>query len=172
MGEEIPMAPVIVPTGIPCPDLTIGANDVTPPHTSTGGPLGNGTYCYHNVNMEGGSQFVVSGPVNIYITGTMQAVGGTVVGKPDDPTATIFYIASGGIATIEGTVAGESQFYGAIYAPDATIAIGGDAKIFGAVLAEDIYVAGNAQIHYDEAFSDLDRGPQDAKPVLQSWREL
>lgn len=171
LPEEIPLEPVVVPQGLTCSDVSVQASQMLP-LSSTGGPLGNGTYCYNNLSVEGGATVSVDGPVKVYLTGTFEAVGDTVVGNPSDPTDLVLYIANGGIATIEGTVAGSSSFYGGIYAPDATIAIGGEAQIYGAVVADDAYIAGDALIHYDEALADMSGGPGYGTTERTAWREL
>lgn len=171
LPEEIPLEPVTIPQGMTCSDVTVQASQELP-LSSTGGPLGNGIYCYNNLSIEGGATVSVSGSVKVYLTGTFQAVGDTVVGNPADPTDLVVYIANGGIATIEGTVAGSSAFYGGIYAPDATIAIGGEAQIYGAVVAGDAYIAGDALIHYDEALADMSGGPGYGTTERKAWREL
>lgn len=172
LPTKIPLAPVVLPAGMTCsPSETVKANQ-TLPLTSTGGPLGNGTYCYQDLSVEGGGKVTVSGPVKLYLTGTMQAVGNTEIGDPTNPTNLIVYITSGGTATITGTFEGSNKFYGGIYAPDATIAIGGNAQIFGAVAAENVYLAGDAQIHYDVAMRSISNGPRVGTTQPIAWREL
>ncbi len=171
LASTMPMVPVSVPPGVTCADNTVKAKQQVT-LSATGGPLGNGTYCYHNLNIEGGATFTADGPVTIYLTGALQAVGETTVGVVSHPSRMLFYITSGGIATIAGTVGGSSRFYGVIYAPDATIAIGGEAQMFGAVVAQDIYVAGDAQVHYDVALKDFTGGPTTGSAELIAWREL
>lgn len=174
LPAEIPMVPVTVPSGIPCPDLTIGAGRVLdPPLSPTGGPLGNGTYCFHDLSVGGHATLPVTGPVTVYITGQMEVVGGTTVGNPSDPTDLMVYVTSDATATITaGAFDGESVFYGALYAPDAVIAIGGEAQIFGAIAADTISIAGDARIHYDEALASVNRGPRTGTTQRIAWREL
>jgi hypothetical protein len=171
LPEEILLEPVVVPDGIACADKTVKAHQnltLSP----TGGPLGNGTYCYQNLSVEGGATVTVTGPVRVYLTGTFVAVGETVVGNPADPTDLILYVSNGGIATIDGNVAGSSTFYGGIYAPDATIAIGGEAQIYGAIVAGDAFIAGDPRIHYDEAMADMSGGPGFGTTEVEAWNEL
>lgn len=171
MGSTIPMSPVSVPPGVTCSDYTLTSNNTLDLY-STGGPLGDGTYCFEDLNIEGSSNVMPHGDVKVYLTGTLTVVGNTDVGNPDDPTDLIFYMTANSIATIEGSLLGTSKFYGGLYAPDATIAIGGNTEIFGAVAANRVHVTGSAIIHYDEAMADLTTEPGSYTTELTAWQEL
>lgn len=171
MSTTMPLAPVVIPAGLTCNDLTVNANDVLT-LSPAGGPLGDGSYCYHDLEIEGSGTFNSSGPVKVYLTGELKSVGNTVVGTVSDPTRMIFYMSTASIATIEGTISGTSDFYAGLYAPLATIAIGGNSKVFGAVTAGRVYVAGSAEIHYDEAMANITQEPGFATTIPVAWREL
>lgn len=171
MPTTMPLAPVVIPGGLTCNDLTVNASDVVT-LSPTGGPLGDGSYCYHDLQIEGSGTFNSSGSVKVYLTGELKSVGNTLVGTPSDPTRMIFYMSTASIATIEGTISGTSDFYAGLYAPQATIALGGNSKVFGAVTAGRVYVAGNAEIHYDEAMASITQEPGFATTVSVAWREL
>ena len=56
-----------------------------------------------------------------------------------------------------------AEFYGTIYAPEATVSISSNFEIFGAVAADLIEVAANVKIHFDEALKDV---PPDSEDFL------
>jgi len=92
--------------------------------------------------------------------------GGGMVNSSGVPADCMIYSA----ATAWITVAGESDFYGTIYAPDATVTLAGTHDFYGAVVGATVGMFGNG-IHYDEALGYLDGG---ARPHYESksWREL
>lgn len=161
MPAIIPMVPVTVPNGLTCIDAT---NPVPPPAP--------GNYCYHNLTLNSNTTWIPNGPVKIYLTGTLTITGTSDVGVESDPTQMIFYMTADSIGTITGSLLGTSKFYGAIYAPEATVVVGGNTEIFGAVSAEDIHATGSAKVHYDEAFSGGGGGPGFGTVSLKAWEEL
>ena len=175
-----PMSAVTMPGGLTCSDYTIaGGNTLT--LTSTGGPLGNGTYCYHDLTVQGNASLTANGRVKVYLTGDLIARGNSSVGVPSDPTAMVFFGSSTGSATLEeGTITGSTKFYGALYAPGATINISGSADVFGSIVARTINVTGSAAIYYDEALADCTGSMppptcginQFYTTTIISWREL
>jgi hypothetical protein len=92
--------------------------------------------------------------------------GGGMVNSSGVPACCMIYSA----ATAWITVAGESDFYGTIYAPDAPLTLAGTHDYYGAVVGAAVGMFGNG-IHYDEALGDLDSA---ARPHYESksWREL
>lgn len=170
-SAPFPMPPVVVPDGLTCGDLTLNSGTTT--LSPTGGVLGNGTYCYHNLTVEGGAALTASGSVTVYLTGELKARGNSIIGDSSDPTRVVIKITSSGEATLEqGTITGSTEFYGAIYAPDATINISGNADIFGSVIAKQVDVTGSARIHYDEAMTARTDVSNRFATSVVSWREL
>jgi hypothetical protein len=92
--------------------------------------------------------------------------GGGMVNSSGVPACCMIYSA----ATAWITVAGESDFYGTIYAPDAPLTLAGTHDYYGAVVGAAVGMFGNG-IHYDEALGYLDSA---ARPHYESksWREL
>ena len=70
-------------------------------------------------------------------------------------------------------LAGQGSFYGAVYAPNATISLDGSGsskgEMFGAVVGKSISFGGGYQFHYDEDLADLE--DENAKKVTR-WVEL
>lgn len=164
---SFPMPDYPPPDGMACPDLTIQGNTTT--------SLPPGTYCYHDVTIQGGGTLTTTGSgVTVYLTGTLTAKGNSTVGVSTDPTKMAFLVSSTGGASLEqGTLTGSTTFYGALYAPKAAITITGNAEVFGSVIAKTINVSGSAAVHYDEAVPAALTGISNrSTPALTSWREL
>lgn len=170
-----PMPPVTVPAGLECGDLEVKGN-TTVTLSPTGGPLGNGTYCYRELELEGGATFTATGPVIIYLTGELEVQGNATVGAPSTPTDMRFLMSSSAGAVLEegleGTITGSTKFYGAIYGPAAELTISGNAEIFGAIVARQVSVSGSAEVHYDQALADQTQISNRYRTALLSWREL
>lgn len=169
-SSPFPMPSVTVPIGLTCSNLTVAGN-TTRTLNPADSPLGNGTFCYSNLTIEGNGTLTASGPVTIYLTGELTAQGNSTVGVVNDPTQMLFKMSSTAEATLEQTITGNNTFYSAIYGPSATINISGNAEIFGAVIAKTINVTGNAVVHYDEAMTELTEVSNLYKTTLISWRE-
>jgi hypothetical protein len=91
-----------------------------------------------------------NGPVEFYISGNfVQASNSTidVTGK----SATLLTMNFVGDSTQVVELKSNSDFYGVIYAPEATVIVHSNFEIFGAVVANNIELNSNVQIHYDEA---------------------
>lgn len=174
--QTFPMSPVSVPQGLTCNDLEIhGRRTVT--LSSTGGPLGNGTYCFDDLDVRGGSQLTADGPVKMYLTGDLRLGGNSSsgssssVGVAGDPTKLIILIASTG-AQLEGSVTGSAKFYGAVYGPQATLTISGNAEVFGSIIAKVVNLTGSAVIHRDDALASRTDFSNQSRTTLVSWREI
>lgn len=175
-----PMPAVEVPAGLTCSALTVGGNTTTTLPAGGGAACVGNECCFTTLTVQGGGELTASTDVKVYMTDELTATGNTVVGVPSDPTRMLFLIASTGEATIEGTITGSSQFYGALYAPDAAITITGNADVFGSIIAEQINVTGSAAIHYDECLTacDVPDPPPSCdisntyETTTVSWREI
>jgi hypothetical protein len=65
------------------------------------------------------------------------------------------------------TYNGSVQFVGTVYAPSATVTLGGSADAFGALVGNAIELTGDMSLHYDEALNE----PRKARFLATSWRE-
>jgi hypothetical protein len=63
---------------------------------------------------------------------------------------------------------GSFQFIGTVYAPSATVTVGGSADAFGALVGNAIELTGDMSLHYDEALNE----PRKARFLASSWREI
>lgn len=170
--SAFPMPPVTVPPGLTCGDFTVGSN-TTETLSPTGGPNGDGVYCYHDLTLQGGGELTASGPVTVYLTGQFVAKGDSIMGVPSSPQQMLVLMTASGDATLEqGTLTGSTGFYGALYGPQSTINITGNATIYGSVIAQSVNVTGSASVHYDEALTDLTQVSNTFKTARVAWREL
>lgn len=170
--NPFPMPTVEPPLGLTCSDETVSGN-TTMELSPTGGPLGNGTYCFRDLTLSGGSTFTTSGPVVVYLTGQLTASGNAEIGVESAPQHMLFLMTpQSGVTLQEGTLTGSTEFYGAIYGPEATLEITGNAEVFGSIIAKTVHVTGNATIHYDEGLTDLVTVANTYQRTVVSWREL
>ena len=178
-SATFPMPPVTVPAALQssCADLSLSGNGASVSLPPTGGPLHNGTYCYHNVSLKGGATLTSSGPVTIYVTGTLTATGNsTTIGSSGAPKHMLFLMKPDSQALLqndeEGSLGGHTRFYGGIYGPQADIDVFGNAEVFGSIVAHSVQVQGSAQVHYDEGLAELTTIQNIYQRQVISWQEL
>jgi len=151
-----------------------GCESTLPPNVGGVRTFSNAVYeyCLDSLTVNGNETVTADGPVRIYLSGALTSVGNTTIGVESDPTAMVFLMMGGSEATLEGSLTGSTQFYGAIYGPNAKITIAGNAtEVYGSVVAKEVVVSGNAQIHYDEKMSDLTDVSNVFSTRVLSWRE-
>lgn len=67
-----------------------------------------------------------------------------------------------------------SQFYGAVYVPNATVDFKSNSNFYGSVVGKKINsISSNAKIHFDKALAELsvDGANEDSPYVVKSWQE-
>ncbi|HEX9780076.1 MAG TPA: hypothetical protein VGB20_02560 [bacterium] len=161
--EPFPLPPVIVPSNLTCSDYSVNGQEVVTLQSSIG------VYCFDDLTIGAGSTILVDGPVRVYITGSLLMRGNSLFGASIDPTWLSVMLDSTSTATLGTSQAGTTEFYGGIYAPDATVNIGGNTQVFGAVTANEIDIYGNAAVHYDEAMSRIDDPTGIALARILAW---
>jgi len=165
-SQALPTPPVTVPGGLTCTDLTVTGQTVVTLSSAVG------QYCFEDLSISGGGTLTADGSVKVYVTGQFSASGNTTIGVSSDPTYLLLLLVSSQEATIEGGLTGNTEFYGGLYAPTATINISGNAEVFGSVVAKTVKVSGNAKVHYDEALGVLTDPVGLYQVRVFSWREL
>lgn len=121
-----------------CRELILGNPDgVTP-----------STYYFDSISIAGnGPAINVVGPTTIYIDGGIADFGGGgIVNVSEDPTDLVIYTTGP-----EVRFRGDSDFYGAVVAPNADIILEGTTNFYGALLGQTVDIRGNSGIHIDEA---------------------
>jgi hypothetical protein len=109
--------------------------------------LADGTYCFHNVTLSGGSTLAVTGPVAIVVNGPLNGSGGSFVNAtriPSNLQLSSSYAGANGVRLSGGTSA-----FMSIYAPTTNVALSGNSPLFGAVLGRTLEASGSTAIHYD-----------------------
>ncbi len=110
--------------------------------------LANGSYCFNNVTLSGGSTLAVGGPVTISIRGVLNASGGSFLNRtlvPANLQVASSYAGVDGVSVSGGS----SGAYLSLYAPQTNVTLSGSGAIYGAVLGKSLAVSGGAAIHYD-----------------------
>jgi len=159
-----PLPEVKIPQGLACQDLALQGSVVwTLPSP--------GPYCFTNLSVTGGATLTSNGPVTIYLVNSLQFEGNSTIGVVNDPTKTLFLMASGSSVTIQGAIEGNANMYAAMYGPDAHIAIDGHAAIYGSIVGNKVGMAGDSALHYDEALAHVNNLSNEGKVDLLCWRE-
>ena len=160
------LEPVAVPEGL----SSSGDLDVT---GSENEQLPAGNYLYDSVKITGGGTLTLVGPVVLYVNGSVEIAGNSVVNPGNIPSNFIVYVVGHQNVTINGN----GPIYGVIYAPEAglmsnPVTISGEAELFGAVVAYDFTASGSPSIkvHYDEALSTAGSSKKSDVAVV-SWKE-
>lgn len=125
-----------------------------------------GTYRFDSIQITGNGRLSPIGPVTIYVDGTVHLAGNGVSTQNNLPPNFILFVT--GDHSVQ--IAGNADFYGAIFAPASAIKNNGNGEIYGAVVSRQYHQPGNADVHFDEALRDLGgTGRGDIK--LKSWLE-
>ncbi|MEN8148869.1 MAG: collagen-binding domain-containing protein [Planctomycetota bacterium] len=166
-------SPALEPQVMPPLDLTptvasSGDYLMKTAHSFTGG-----TYNFSSFTATADAEIRFSGDVVLYVTGdiTMDAKAKLIVEK--DASVVIYhsgttaYLAGQGVvnetqtpasfrlfsSATTVTLAGTSDFYGAVYAPNGYLVPAGQTDLYGSFVARGIDIEGEAYFHYDEALS-------------------
>ena len=149
---------------------------------------------YSSLDLDANSKVTIATDVTLYITGTFNMDGFSELEIAEGVELTIYLgddfkqksgasinnlIQDPSKLLILGTdtcmnydYKNSSEFYGAVYAPRASLDFDSVSEFYGAILADDIKLASNAQIHYDEALEALDIATGEmATYVVKSWKE-
>jgi hypothetical protein len=142
---------------------------------ANGTTLSSGTYRASSVNLNGNGTATISGDVNLYVTGSMTVSGNAEIILLPGSSLTVYVsgsvnISGGGIVNrtlnphslvIFGTAtctsvtySGNSDLYGAIYAPEAAAAISGNSSIYGSLIGAAVTLSGGGAVHYDESLQE------------------
>ncbi|MDD3297165.1 MAG: hypothetical protein PHU64_07420 [Candidatus Omnitrophica bacterium] len=172
--------------------VSLGSYSVSANSTET---LISGDYKFSSFTVSGNGRVVLEGSVNLYLTSTSEALkisgNGNVVVSPGADvkiyTEGKVLISGNGISnstnlpeklilystysdTGEGVkISGNGDFFGAVYAPSASIKVSGNGDVFGAILGDEALVTGNGNVHYDEALGRLNTGS--CRYSVEEWKE-
>lgn len=144
-------------------------------------------YYMSGLTMNNSQTMVVEGNVTLYVTGAIKLTGSAQIIIA--PGSSLNLYAGGSIAiggqgvwnqtqapshfTLHGlptctsvAYSGGDSFYGVANAPEASFSFQGGSGAFGAFVANDITVAGQGGVHYDEALRGI------GNYVMNSWDEI
>jgi hypothetical protein len=132
--------------------------------------LAPGTYYFSgDVDWGSGSSIILpsSGVVKIYVAGTWDSGGGTIVNKSNIPQNFQLY---GTASCTAVTINGGNDAYLVVDAPTATVIVQGNSAVYGAVIGNTVNVQGSAAIHYDR---DLQKSPL-TRPAFfrRAWKKV
>ncbi|MCI0595205.1 MAG: hypothetical protein L0Z48_01530, partial [candidate division Zixibacteria bacterium] len=128
----------------------------------------SGIYFFSSISLTSGAKLVIPAgqEVIIFMTGTMNAAGGTIVNTNAIPADLQIYSTG---PTID--ITGSATIYAAIYAPNAEIKVSGGGTVFGSLVGKSVKDAGNGTVHFDRALLDLE-SPLKAKYKAVAWQVL
>jgi len=191
--SQITLAPVTVPSYASSGSLSTKSKDNK--------SIGPGNLQYDSITTASNSSLTVKGPCNLVITNAatinsnsswiLDASGGPIViyAKKDfelksnatvsttttDPTKLTLYLtgvhANASSSSPKIDFSSNSQFYGAVYAPDLAVTISSNFELFGSLKANWLTVASNAKLHFDEKLAAGALDPGQGFTVL-AWRPL
>jgi hypothetical protein len=128
-------------------------------------------YVDSSIAISGHAKIVVYDGAKVVIhhgSDTAKFTGGGLVNTSQLPASFIFYSAT----TDEVKVAGNSDFYGAVYAPSAPVKITGTSAFFGSAVGNVVTISGTVALHYDDALSRLETVGSARRYEARSWREF
>ena len=118
-----------------------------------------GTYYLNTFTIGGNATVTVTGPTTIYVTDSVLITGGGLVNDSQLPK-NLKILSSG--SSIR--VAGNSTFYGVIYAPNADIEVAGASDFYGGAMGRSLTIENNGGVHADESLPPLEEVP--SQPIL------
>jgi hypothetical protein len=187
--ELFPMPPIVVPV-VPSSGSLVGTRDVT---------LGPGRIHYDSILMQGGTTLRIVGPATFVVDDlrlrsntnfVFDATGGNIevygtknfVLESNSTTTTLSDSALGVTLLLSGdntspgardrvSLAANSDFIGAIYAPKARFRLASNFDVYGSIICKYLDLSSYGEIHFDEALLYDGWGSTDEyKPAL--WRRL
>lgn len=95
----------------------------------------------------------VGGPIELFVKGDFDQASNSMITTTVPAAANVRLNLVGGTDQVVD-FRSNSEFYGVIYAPLATVNLHSNFEVFGTVIAEDITINSNVKIHYDESLID------------------
>ncbi|TBR19407.1 hypothetical protein EPO15_14270 [bacterium] len=100
--------------------------------------LATGTYLLSGIDLSGGSKILTTGPVRIFVTGTVKLGGNSSLNEAG-PARNLVIFGSGASADL--SAAGASAI---LYLPSAALNLSGEMRLGGSALAASVTLAGNS----------------------------
>ena len=132
------------------------------------GKAGGANYNLTSLTLSSGATLNIdasSGPVNIYLTGALDAKNGSAINITGQPTdVTIYSNSTDDIIFEHG-----GEMKGAIYAPYAKVEMKNSADVYGMIWAKDVLIHNPGVFYFDTALKDQFASNEVS---LVSWREV
>lgn len=166
LPETRPLPAVSVPALPSLGDLAVGGSQTIPPgawrydavEVGTEADLtiqGPATVVLEDWSIRSNADLVIDsalGPVEVYVTGDVDlASNSSIVTTSNSAADVTLYLAGGPGQTAD--LRSNSEFHGAIYAPEGTVTLNSNFELFGAAVADELLVDANARVHFDEALT-------------------
>jgi hypothetical protein len=135
--------------------------------TLTGKP-GGANYYISSISVNNGGTLNVNttnGPVNIYLTGGVDAKNGSLININGLPTAFSIYSNSTSAISFKNS----SVFKGLVYAPYAPVQMMNSADTYGLIWGSTVDIKNSGQFFFDEALKD--KYPSE-NGVITSWKDV
>lgn len=162
--------------------------------------IGPGNYKYSTINLNGIDKLTINattGPVNIYLTGNSNSIsvansaqivipvtntypvtfytdgsssvgGAGIVNNTYIPSNLLLYSPSSSAITVSNG----GSFYGAIYAPSASVALTGAGVLYGSIIANSLTLSNSGTVHYDTALQNVSLPGNTSSYSIKTWREV
>jgi hypothetical protein len=191
--SAVTLPPIVVPAIPSLGAMTFSTNTTIPSGsyhygstvvngTKTVTVIGPATLVFDSFEMKSRSNFNIdstNGPVDIYVIDNFIMNSNTILGSLDhDPRDVRLNLLSdniidpGILVKLDNlTLDSNGQLFGTIYAPDAKVDIESNFEVFGAVIAEQVILASNSRVHYDESLSRV-LAPGQQRYTCLSWRAI
>ena len=119
-------------------DLTVNS-DLTLP---------GGVYYLNDVNLTSTASLSFSGPVTMYVTGSVSLSGGVRTNDYRAINLNIIVVGTGSFS-----LSGSSYLFANIYAPQSAFSMSGGSVLLGSVIAKTVSMSGSAMVVFDEDLS-------------------
>jgi hypothetical protein len=108
--------------------------------------LSGGEYYFDEISMTGGA-IEVSAPCTIYVKSDLDIAGQGIIHPAGVDPQDVKILYSG---TRGASIAGGSEAFIELYAPNAAVTLGGDGEHHGSFIGKTLTIGGNAHIHFNE----------------------
>jgi Flp pilus assembly protein TadG len=127
-----------------------GGDNISISSSSSATFPGGTLYIPGSVNING--ELRIEGPTKIYVMGDVAIAGQGIINESQLPAdLQIFILGTSLISAGKADFAGESDFYGVIYAPTLPVKVTGGAAYFGAIVGLSLDLINEGGSHYDDA---------------------
>ena len=126
----------------------------------------------YSINISNSASIIIPAtntyPVTFYTDGGTSISNGSVVNNSYNPANLILYNTSANAVSI----ANSGNFYGAIYAPLASVSLSNSSTIYGSVISNLLTMANSAAIHYDKALTNVSMSGGTSSYSVTKWQEV